>query len=575
MPRRIVYLLPLLSAACASLPPSVETAAPTTVQLAVKREPHAEEQRGAALYYVMLAEMAGRRGQFADTSRLYLEAAKLSRDPRVAERSARIALFAREGGVADQAIELWKQLEPEHPERWQAEVLTHHRAGRELAALDMIDRQLMRADTRRETYRQVVALLTLEGPSALEVVHGVAQRHAEDGEAWFALAQFALHFKQFDAAEAALRKLIRLQPERKDAHTLLAGVYFSHGDIEGGLRQVKETLERFPDDQGLKLNYARALIEARRQDEARPLFAELLRKNPKDDELRHAVALLALDARDYPTAERELRRLLKSASKADSAAYYLGRMEEQRGHEAEARAWYARVSNGEMRMDGVIRSAVLDARRGHLDSARTSLVKARKEQTGPEERVRLFLAEADLLKRAGQAELAHGLLTQALHAHPGEPDLLYTRALLADQLDRFPEAETDLRAILAQDPDHAEALNALGFTLAERNTRLDEARELIEKALKLDPDSPAILDSMGWVLYRLGKPAEAEPPLRKAYGLDQDGEIAAHLAEVLFALGRRDEARGLLDEAIKREPERHLLLNLRQRIDAKPADVQP
>lgn len=564
--RHLVFLLPLLTAACATVAPAPAPAPQKTEAAVIQREPSSEDLRGASFYYLMLGELAGRRGQLVDAGQLYLEAARISRDPRAAERAARIALFARDAKTAEQAVALWTELEPASEERWQAEALLHLRAGRDAQAAELIDQHLPAGEERKNAYPQLIALLVQEGPNSVPVMQALAQRHPEESEAWFSLARLALHFKQFETSRVALNKVLRLEPRRKEAWTLLAGTWFSAGDIDAGLAQVKETIQRFPDDQELRLNYARALIEARRFEEARPLFDELLSKNPKDADLRYTVALLALDTRDHRTAERELRALLKTPERADAAAYYLGRLEEQRGNGKAAREWYGRVQAGEMRTDALIRLATLSAAEGRVDEARARLAAARAELDTPEERVRLFLAEADLLKKAGQPEAALKLLDGALIAHPGEPDLLYTRALLADRLDRFPEAEANLRAILAQDPEHPEALNALGFTLAERNIRLDEAYALIDKALKLSPDNPAFLDSMGWVLFRQGKAAEAEPFLRKAYAREPDGEIAAHLAEVLHALGRRDEALRLLDEALVREPGRPEVIEVQRRL---------
>lgn len=564
MTRPLVFLLPLLIAACASVTSQPHSGSETVV---MQHEPRAEDVRGQSLYYLMMGELAGRRGQVADAGKFYLQSAKLSLDPRVAERATRIALFARDNATAEEALALWSQLEPEHAERWEAETLLHIRAKRDEPALDAIDRHLAVEGTDPvEAYRRIASILTAEGQPGLALMHGVAQRHAEDGEAWLALSQIAMHFKQYDTAQAALRKVIRLQPERKEAYILLAGTYFNAGEIDEGLNQIKDTVDRFPEDQSLRLNYARALIEAGRLEEARPLFQALLRKNPDDAELRFTVALLALEANDLAIAERELRALHKVPERANVAAYYLGRLFEQRGNDAAARDWYGRVAEGEVRMDALIRIAALDARAGRLDQARAHLAKARASTEVPEEQVRLFLAEADLVKQAGTPELALDVLDKALQEHPGDPDLLYTRALLADQLDRFEEAEANLRAILAQDPDQPEALNALGYTLANRNMRLDEAYELIEKALKLAPDNPAILDSMGWVLYRQGKLDEAEGFLRKAYEREPDGEIAAHLAEVIDAQGRREEALQLLDKALTREPDRRELLEIQQRL---------
>ncbi|TQV63074.1 MAG: tetratricopeptide repeat protein [Halothiobacillaceae bacterium] len=571
MPRRLVFLLPLLTAACATVTPAPAPEPQTPEAKVIQREPAAEDLRGASFYYLIIGELAGQRGQLTDAGRMYLESARLSRDPRVAERATRIALFARDQKTAGHALALWSELEPEHAERWQADMLLSIRAGRDADAARLIDQHFpAQGETRETAWRQIVSLLAQEGPGAMPAMHALTQRHANEGEAWFALARLALQFKQFDTAESALNKVLRLEPRRKDAWILLAGTYFSTGRIDAGLNQVKAMVEQFPKDQDLRLNYARALIEARRYDEARPLFAELLRKNPEDMDLRYTVALLALDGKDLGTAERELRALLKVPERADAAAYYLGRLEEQRGNERAARDWYERVHEGELRLDAMIRLATLSARHGRMDEARAQLAKARADIEVPEERVRLFLAEAGLLKDADSPEAALKLLDEALIAHPGDPDLLYTRALLADQLDRFPEAEADLRAILAQDPNHPEALNALGFTLAQRNIRLDEALELIDKALKLSPENPAILDSMGWVLFRQGKFGEAEPFLRKAYAREPDGEIAAHLAEVLNALGRRDEAFKLLDDALAREPGRGELLETQKRLRQQP-----
>lgn len=563
--RLAVFLLPLLTAACATVTPTPEPRENDALAV-MHHTATADDVRGESLYFVLLGELAGRRGRVADAARFYLEAAKLSRDPRVAERATRIALFARDNVTTEQALSLWTQLEPVHPERWEVEALMHIRAKRDNQALEVFDRRLSEGTDQGEAYRRIVSILTAEGQSGLTLMHSVAQRHAEDAEGWIALAQLAMHFKQFDTAQAALRKVIRLQPERKEAYLMLAGTHFSLGQIDEGLSEVRAAVEHFPDDQSLRLNYARALIEARRYDEARPLIQGLLRKNPDDADLRFTVALLALETNDLGTAERELRTLHKIPERADAAAYYLGRLYERRGDEKAARDWYGRVRQGEARLDAIIRSATLDARQGRLDQARADLVKARAKTHTTEEQVRLFLAEADLVKQSGQLAAALDLLDEALRIHPGEPDLLYTRAMLADRLDRFEEAEANLRAILAQDHDHPEALNALGYTLAQRNIRLDEAFELIDKALKLSPNNPAFLDSMGWVLFRQGKPAEAEGFLRRAYAREPDGEIAAHLVEVLMSLDRHEEARKLLAEALAREPGRRELLDLQQRL---------
>jgi len=210
--------------------------------------------------------------------------------------------------------------------------------------------------------------------------------------------------------------------------------------------------------------------------------------------------------------------------------------------------------------------AQIDMSAGRTQAARDRLAQARALSPTDEERVRFYLIESQLLRQSERIQEAYNLIQQALNEVPGEPDLLYTRALLGEQLGLFEQSEADLRAILAQDPNNPEALNALGFTLAERNVKLDEAYALISLSLKLDPKNAATMDSMGWILYRQGKLTEAESYLRQAFALHQDAEIAGHLVEVLAAQQRRDEARKLLDEALKRDPQDKYLLKLDARL---------
>jgi tetratricopeptide (TPR) repeat protein len=142
---------------------------------------------------------------------------------------------------------------------------------------------------------------------------------------------------------------------------------------------------------------------------------------------------------------------------------------------------------------------------------------------------------------------------------PDEPSLLYSRALMWERRDDIARAEADLRTILVTDPENVAALNALGYTLADRTTRYEEALELIDRARIAEPDNAAIIDSYGWVLYRLGRHEEALVELRRAYTMQKDAEIAAHVAEVLWVLGRRDEARRYFDEARKLDPDNRSL----------------
>ena len=170
-----------------------------------------------------------------------------------------------------------------------------------------------------------------------------------------------------------------------------------------------------------------------------------------------------------------------------------------------------------------------------------------------------YLLEAELRQKDGENAAELDVYARGLAAFPDDPALLYARALMWERRDDIPRAEADFRRILVSDPEDVNALNALGYTLADRTTRYAEALELIDRARAAEPDSAAIIDSYGWVLYRLGRNDEALVELRRAFSLQKDPEIASHLGEVLWVTGRKEEARRYFEEARKLDPENRSL----------------
>ncbi|HMG60689.1 MAG TPA: tetratricopeptide repeat protein, partial [Burkholderiales bacterium] len=183
-----------------------------------------------------------------------------------------------------------------------------------------------------------------------------------------------------------------------------------------------------------------------------------------------------------------------------------------------------------------------------------------------QQRVQLILAEAQLLRDANQPKTAFDLVGQALDRVPNNPELLYDYAMLAEKIERVDILEASLRKLIEIRPEHAHAYNALGYSLADRNQRLPEARELIEKALQLAPDDSFIIDSMGWVLYRMGNLKDSVGYLRRAFAGRPDAEIAAHLGEVLWALGERAEAERVWGDAARESPDNETLANTIKRL---------
>jgi tetratricopeptide (TPR) repeat protein len=319
-------------------------------------------------------------------------------------------------------------------------------------------------------------------------------------------------------------------------------------------------LKQHPQAKDARLSYARMLVADKKLPEARAQFEVLLAEFPDNAEVTMAVALLALQLNDYDAAEMQLKRALeKNYKDPDAVRLYLGQVNEERKRYDEALKWYGAVGAGEQHINAQARYAGVLAKQGRLADARKHLqqVSARNSQ----QRVQLTQAEAQLLREATAYQDAFDLLGRALEKLPDSHELLYDHAMAAEKVNRLDVLEANLRKLITLRPDHAHAHNALGYTFADRNERLDEARQLIETALKLAPEDPFIMDSMGWVLYRQGQITEALDYLKRAHALRPDPEIAAHLGELLWVSGQRDEARKLWSSVQKEHPNNEVLQN--------------
>jgi Flp pilus assembly protein TadD len=265
------------------------------------------------------------------------------------------------------------------------------------------------------------------------------------------------------------------------------------------------------------------------------------------------VGVLAYQLKDFQVAEENMKRLLGLPYRDPNAVrYLLGQIAEEQKHWSQAIDWYKQIQDGDHALPARMRTAGAIAKQGKVEEAREYL--KRIEPAGPTEEIQLVVAEAQLLREADRPGDAYETLAQALKRTPDQPELLYDYALTAEKLERYDVAEENLRKLIQVKPDHAHAYNALGYSLAERNTRLPEARKLIEKALELAPEDVFIIDSMGWVLYRQGDLAGAARELRRAYAGRPDAEIGAHLGEVLWMMGERDEAERVWKEALESSP---------------------
>ncbi len=410
----------------------------------------------------------------------------------------------------------------------------------------------------------LTSLLSREqnGERALTVMRRLMRDYPGNPDALYAFAHLASKVGENEDALGALDQLLAEDPERAKALILKANVLHRIGEREGAVAAMQSALELQPENSDLRLSYARLLVDARHLDAARRQFRRLESELPDDPDIAYALGLLAMQAEDLDEAERYFRKLLEIGDRKSEAALALGKIAELREDPEQAVQWYNSVS-GENFMNARLRVAQLVADRDGVEAARDYLNGLK--LGAPEQRLRRLLAEGALLGEAGRHEEAIAVYSQGLESFGDNADLLYARAMASERVDRIDLLEQDLRTILKSEPDNTQALNALGYTLADRTERYEEARTYIEQAYEQTPDDPAVIDSMGWVLYRLGEHEQALKYLRRALELQNDGEIAAHLGEVLWVTGQRAQAREVWDEALQYAPKNDRLQNVVER----------
>jgi len=527
-----------------------------------------ENQRGQLLYHLMVAELALRNKQLELAASEYLLAARLGNSAEVAERAMRIALVAKKDDIALRAARRWVELEPDQTQARQALALLYLRTGQMDKAADEFDQLVKAADEKqRETViLQISGILGQEEDlqSASTLMNKFKARYPDSANVDYGIALLALKAGQPDQAQQSIKLALDKRPAEQSYQELHARILMHQGKQAEALKVLEDVLAQYSESRRLRISYARLLALAGKYDEAVQQFEILLKKQPDDADLLYAAALLAIEVGKLKKGEAYLHRMMSLKARLNDAHYYLGRIAEKRNHFDQAIQWYTQVQTGERGLDAQFRVASLLGRKGDVEAARRFLYELQKQN--PELSIQIYLAEIEILNAAGRYADAMTVVTAALESKPEQVDLLYARSLIAEKTGDMKTAEADLRVLLEVEPENAHALNALGYMLSNHTQRYQEALDYIERALKLLPNEPAVIDSIGWINFRLGNLPLAEQHLRRAYELNKDAEIASHLAEVLWAQGKKEETRALLKEAIKLDPESPHLKDLQERL---------
>jgi tetratricopeptide (TPR) repeat protein len=518
------------------------------------------------LYQLLAAEIAGQRGQIGYALTNYLLAAESTRDPRLAERATHIALFARDTHYATRAARLWVEVDPENEEARQSLVsllLGQQRYGEVEKHLEHLI--TLSSETVEHTFLKVAAVLarSSEAETALKLMGNLDAVQAGDPDALYGYAYLALQLNQLDLARQTIEQVIAQRPEAEEPAIIRARILQQQGKEDAALKTLEARIKGGKGSFPLRLTYGQMLIETNRVVQAKALFNQLEQEQPEDPDILMAQGLLALDRLEYERAENYFHRLMKIDEAAAQARFHLGRLAELQGDSEAAIEWYSSIREGAIMVDAQIRRAILTAQQGNMQGARQHLAWLSKQF--PTQATHFQLAEGEILVSAERYMEALWFYDEVLKDNPDNTNFLYARAMVAENLGRLDILERDLRRILALDPNNAEALNALGYTLADRTDRLEEALHYISRALELKPNNPFILDSMGWVHYRLGDYNKAEKYLRQALAIRKDPEIAAHLGEVLWKKGDKSEARKVWQRSLEKNQDNKMLLEVMQR----------
>ena len=528
------------------------------------------------MYKVLVAEIALQRGRHEVAIRNYLQLGEQLHDPRLLERAARIAVYAHDDKHALEAAKLWVELEPDNVDAREVVTAFYIRSGqydeaqRQLEALLAINNN--GHDNGGNAFMLIAGLLgrQQDKQAALEVMQRLVDSRPDDPNALMALSHLAVRAGVLDQAEQAIKRVVELQPDRVDANIQLARVLSMRGKSEESLKLLEQNVKNHPKNTGLRTVYARALEDDKQADKAYAQFKIVYKQTPDNPEILRALGLVAVELGRVDEGEKYLLRLNRSdQGYASESSYYLGRIAEEFHKDPDAAIkWYSKVDRDDSNyLESQIRIALLLAQKGQVDDARGQLSAITPRSPG--ELVRIYLADGQILRDAGRPQEAIEVFTSGLEELPENADLLYARAMTAEKIGQYKMMEKDLKAILSRDPDNVDALNALGYSLADHTRRYQEAFGYIQRALELRPDSYFVLDSMGWVHYRLGHYKEAVNYLRRALDASSDSEIAAHLTEVLWVMGDKQAARAVWDKALKVAPGNKILLDVMNRLDHK------
>ena len=471
----------------------------------------------------------------------------------------RIAQSLNGDNAQKQLAELWLDVDPRNLHALQVSAIQAVKRNELESALGYMERILNQGgDADFDSLAAMAGNLPPEQQQELLALYEeMASRHPDTPELEYSIALLLKITGNPDAALRRLEPLLAEEPNFQPAIILKGDLLYQTGNVIEALDHLLVNTRRFPANRQMGTLYGRMLISEGELQAAQDEFGRLSDRYPRNPGLRLSHALVALENGQLELAKEELTRLTEQGHQASEANYYLGRIEDEAGNAEQAIGYYQNVEQGNYYLPALSRASALLAAEGQLEDALDNIRSLR--SANPQRAENYWLLEVNLLLDQGLQQEALEAGSSALEEYPENLQIRYARAMLFDALDQPDKAEEDLKQIVANNPENAVALNALGYILTTRTDRLKEARGYIEQALALDPENPAILDSMGWVLFQEGQIEPALNYLSRAWAAFPDPEVAAHYGEALWMSGAEEQAQIVWKEGLEQEPD-HVVL---------------
>ncbi|MDO5667114.1 MAG: tetratricopeptide repeat protein [Alcaligenaceae bacterium] len=540
------------------------------------------------IYQLTIMHLAIEENQFDIAGPIALDLAKAKSSRELAKMASALYSMLDESERSLEAAALWRSLDSESEEAHLNYLIVAGQAGEYDGLTEELKRRLAKQIVHPEMALAEVAdfLRRLNQPQkALEIFQELVSEQAQvqPGLINMFLSDFAMYAGQEEMAWSNALKALNdknLNPE-VGGMAAMRLLQLSEGPRNfQALHLVSQYIEANPTQRAVRLFYAHVLTRDKKFDLALTELAKMNEQNPEDFDLLYYRAQVEYQAgnlheavaylEQYLSVQEQRRQALPdnrttAQASATDAYFLMAKIYEELGEYQKGIEQLALIDEPQARYDVLTEQASLYIKLKSYTQAHALL-----EQIQPEDDedvyVRALLMNATLSRERG--EYAQGLeyVERALKYYPNNLYIRYSQAMMFEHMGEVDRAVELLEQILLDYPYESESYNGLGYVLADNNLRLNEAQELIERALAMSPDSVHIQDSYGWVNFRLGNLVLAKNYLEMAWNQEPMAEVAAHLADVHYALEEKAQAYEYLQKGYELDSEDRALLATIERL---------